>query len=117
MCLSGILSVRHIKTVTPIFLCQQERVQPLRCGGVQDIHDRRNFESFVGPNIRDHNLDGTTLLKFRGRSRNGWIGVIVSLAIFAVISLNLPFMGSVSIGLEAYEYLIDLAGWNKTAGG
>ena len=44
------------------------------------------------------------------------LSIIVSLVIFVVICLNFPFVGEVSIGAEGYEYLIDLAGWSKTAG-
>lgn len=45
------------------------------------------------------------------------LSIVVSLVIFVVICLNFPFVGEVSVGAEGYEYLIDLAGWNKTAGG
>lgn len=37
---------------------------------VQEIHDRRSFERFIGPDIRDYHLDDTTLVKFRGRLRD-----------------------------------------------
>lgn len=46
----------------------------------------------------------------------GLLSIVVSLVIFVVISLNFPFVGEVSIGSEGYEYLIDLAGWDKKAG-
>jgi IS5 family transposase len=40
---------------------------------VQEIHDRRSFERFVGPDIRAYHLDDTTLVKFRGRLRDSGI--------------------------------------------
>lgn len=36
---------------------------------VQEIHDRRSFERFIGPEIRNYHLDDTTLVKFRNRLR------------------------------------------------
>jgi len=36
---------------------------------VQEIHDRRSFERFVGEDVRKYHLDDTTLVKFRGRLR------------------------------------------------
>ena len=36
---------------------------------VQEIHDRRSFERFIGEGIRQYHLDDTTLVKFRGRLR------------------------------------------------
>ena len=46
----------------------------------------------------------------------GLLSIVVSLVIFVVISLNFPFVGEVSIGSEGYEFLIDLAGWDKKPG-
>lgn len=37
---------------------------------VQEIHDRRSFERFVGEEVRNYHLDDTTLVKFRNRLRN-----------------------------------------------
>jgi len=34
-----------------------------------EIHDRRIFERFIGPEIRNYHLDDTTLVKFRNRLR------------------------------------------------
>lgn len=34
-----------------------------------EIHDRRSFERFIGPEIRNYHLDDTTLVKFRNRLR------------------------------------------------
>jgi transposase, IS5 family len=34
---------------------------------VEEIHDRRSFERFVGEEARNHHVDDTTLLKFRKR--------------------------------------------------
>jgi len=34
-----------------------------------EIHDRRSFERFIGPEIRNYHLDETTLVKFRNRLR------------------------------------------------
>jgi transposase, IS5 family len=36
---------------------------------VQEIHDRRSFERFVGEGVRDYHVDDTTLVKFRERLR------------------------------------------------
>jgi len=36
---------------------------------VQEIHDRRSFERFVGEGVRKYHLDDTTLVKFRERLR------------------------------------------------
>jgi len=36
---------------------------------VQEIHDRRSFERFVGETVRDYHVDDTTLVKFRERLR------------------------------------------------
>lgn len=36
---------------------------------VQEIHDRRSFERFVGENVRQYHLDDTTLVRFRERLR------------------------------------------------
>lgn len=36
---------------------------------VQEIHDRRSFERFVGLDVRKYHLDDTTLVKFRERLR------------------------------------------------
>ena len=36
---------------------------------VQEIHDRRSFERFIGPDVRKYHLDDTTLVKFRNRLR------------------------------------------------
>lgn len=36
---------------------------------VQEIHDRRSFERFIGADVRKHHLDDTTLVKFRQRLR------------------------------------------------
>ena len=46
-----------------------------------------------------------------------WLGIVTSIAIFVIISLNFPFMGEVCINPEGYEHLIDLAGWGGTPGG
>ena len=40
---------------------------------VQEIHDRRSFERFVGPDVRDYHLDDTTLVKFRQRLRDNGV--------------------------------------------
>lgn len=45
------------------------------------------------------------------------LGLVTSLVIVVIISLNFPFMGSVSIGPDGYEFLIDHAGWSVKAGG
>jgi transposase, IS5 family len=37
---------------------------------VQEIHDRRSFERFVGEEIRKYHVDDTTLVKFRERLRD-----------------------------------------------
>lgn len=37
---------------------------------VQEIHDRRSFERFIGESVRKYHLDDTTLVKFRERLRN-----------------------------------------------
>jgi IS5 family transposase len=37
---------------------------------VQEIHDRRSFERFVGEDVRKYHLDDTTLVKFRERLRD-----------------------------------------------
>jgi len=36
---------------------------------VQEIHDRRSFERFVGESVREYYVDDTTLVKFRERLR------------------------------------------------
>ncbi|MFQ5432478.1 MAG: transposase [Nitrospinota bacterium] len=36
---------------------------------VQEIHDRRSFEHFLGMDVRKYHLDDTTLVKFRERLR------------------------------------------------
>ncbi len=36
---------------------------------VEEIHDRRSFERFVGEGVRKYHLDDTTLVKFRNRLR------------------------------------------------
>ena len=36
---------------------------------VQEIHDRRSFERFVGEGVREYHVDDTTLVKFRERLR------------------------------------------------
>lgn len=35
----------------------------------REIHDRRSFERFIGADMRQYHLDGTTLVKFRQRLR------------------------------------------------
>lgn len=37
---------------------------------VQEIHDRRSFERFIGADVRKYHIDDTTLVKFRNRLRN-----------------------------------------------
>jgi len=34
---------------------------------VEEIHDRRSFERFIGEGVRKYHLDDTTLVKFRNR--------------------------------------------------
>jgi len=34
---------------------------------VEEIHDRRSFERFIGEGVRTYHLDDTTLAKFRNR--------------------------------------------------
>jgi IS5 family transposase len=36
---------------------------------VEEIHDRRSFERFVGEDVRKYHMDDTTLVKFRNRMR------------------------------------------------
>jgi len=40
---------------------------------VEEVHDRRSFERFVGQDIRRSHVDDTTLVKFRGRIRQAQI--------------------------------------------
>ena len=40
---------------------------------VQEIHDRRSFERFVGEEVRKYHLDDTTLVKFRERLRDSGV--------------------------------------------
>jgi IS5 family transposase len=37
---------------------------------VEEIHDRRSFERFVGEEVRNYHVDDTTLVKFRKRMRD-----------------------------------------------
>jgi len=37
---------------------------------VEEIHDRRSFERFIGAGVREYHLDDTTLVKFRNRLRD-----------------------------------------------
>jgi hypothetical protein len=41
------------------------------------------------------------------------LGIVLSLVIFVVISLNFPFTGMVSIQPDGYERVINLTGWDK----
>ncbi len=40
---------------------------------VQEIHDRRSFERFIGMDVRQYHLDDTTLVKFRERLRSSGV--------------------------------------------
>jgi IS5 family transposase len=40
---------------------------------VEEIHDRRSFERFVGEEVRKYHVDDTTLVKFRNRMRENRI--------------------------------------------
>jgi transposase, IS5 family len=40
---------------------------------VQEIHDRRSFERFVGEEVRKYHLDDSTLVKFRERLRDSGV--------------------------------------------
>jgi transposase, IS5 family len=40
---------------------------------VEEVHDRRSFERFIGQEVRQYHVDDTTLVKFRERIRDGKI--------------------------------------------
>jgi len=40
---------------------------------VEEIHDRRSFERFIGEGVRRYHLDDTTLVKFRNRLRDSGV--------------------------------------------
>jgi transposase, IS5 family len=44
---------------------------------VEEIHDRRSFERFVGEDVRKYHVDDTTLVKFRKRMRDHAIYISV----------------------------------------
>jgi transposase, IS5 family len=40
---------------------------------VEEVHDRRSFERFIGQEVRQYHVDDSTLVRFRERIRDGKI--------------------------------------------